>query len=89
MTLDQLQRRGWTLANRCALCKEESNSIDHSFLYCDKVRILWHLVFSIFGIRWVLFESIRETLLGWLDSFVDRRRIKAWRAAPPCIFWTI
>ncbi|RVW85934.1 Pentatricopeptide repeat-containing protein [Vitis vinifera] len=31
----------------------------------------------------------RETLLGWHGSFVDRRCIKAWRAAPPCIFWTI
>ena len=45
-------------------------------------------MFSIFGVQWVLFESVRGTLLGRRDSFVDRRRIKVWRAAP-YIFWTI
>ena len=41
-----------------------------------------------FGIRWVISELVRETLPRWHGSFADRRRIKAWRAAP-CIFWTI
>ena len=88
-TLDQLQRRGWMLTNRYALCKRELESIDHILFHCDKARILWQLVFTIFGILWVLFESIKETLLGWHDSFVYRRRIAAWRAAPPYIFWMI
>ena len=26
---DQLQKRGWLLANRCLLCKSEEESIDH------------------------------------------------------------
>ena len=50
LTLDQLQRRGWILANRCALCKEELESIDHILLHCDKAKLLWQLVFSIFGV---------------------------------------
>ena len=40
LTLDQLQRRGWKLVNRCALCKEEVESIDHILLHCGKARIL-------------------------------------------------
>ena len=89
LTLDQFQRIGWKLANRCALCKKGMDSIDHILLHCGKARILWQLVFSIFGVRWVLSKAIRETLLVWHRSFVDKRRIKAWRVAPPCIFQTI
>ena len=88
LTLDQLQKRGWTLVNRYALCKE-LETIDHILLHCDKTRVLWQLVFSSFGIQWVIFEMIRETLLGWPNSFVGRRRVKAWKVAPLCIFWTI
>ena len=41
LTLDQLQRREWKLANRCALCKEELESIDRMLLHCDKAMLLW------------------------------------------------
>ena len=51
LTLDQLQRKGWTLVNRCVLCKKKSESIDHILLHCDKARVLWQLVFSFFGIQ--------------------------------------
>ena len=54
LTLDQLQRRGLLLVNRCAPCKEELKFIDHILLYCDKARVLWLLVFSLFGIQWVI-----------------------------------
>ena len=43
-------------------------------------------VYSIFGIQWVSFALVREVLLGWYDSFIGRRRIKAWRATSLCIF---
>ena len=84
LTLDELQRRGCILA--CALCKEELESVDHILLHFDKARLLWQLVFSVFGVQWVISESVRETLLGWHGSFIERRHIKAWGAAP-CIFW--
>ena len=42
-----------------------------------------------FGIQWVNFETIRETLLEWHDSFVGGRFVKAWRTTPLCIFWII
>ena len=67
------------MVNRHALCKEESESIDHTLLHCDKVRILWQLVFSIFGIQWVIPQSIRETLPQCHNSFIGRRCVKVWR----------
>lgn len=86
--LDQPQRRGWLLVIRHATCKD-AESTYHILLHCDKARVLWKLMFSLFDIPLIIFVSIRETLLGWNGSFVDRRRKKAWKATPLCIFWII
>ena len=82
LTLDQLQRRGWSLANRCFLYYAHEESIDHILLHCEKARLLWELLFSLFRVCWVIHASIRETLLRWHGSFIGRKRMKLWRAAP-------
>ena len=64
LTLDQLQRRGYSLANRCFLCLFEVETVDHLLLYCAKTRVLWNLLFSLFGVAWILSCSMKETLLG-------------------------
>ena len=51
LTLDQLQKRGWALANRCYLCQRNEESIDHILLHCEKARTLWVLLFSLFGVQ--------------------------------------
>ena len=40
LTLEQLQTRGFSLANRCFLCLSEAKSVDHLLLHCDKTRVL-------------------------------------------------
>ena len=64
LTLDQLQRRGWSLADRCFLSLSHEESIDHILLHCDKARVLWDLLFSLFRVFWVMQSTVRETLLG-------------------------
>ncbi|RVW41827.1 hypothetical protein CK203_108407 [Vitis vinifera] len=44
-----------------------------------KMRVLWDLVFSLFGVNWVLPLTVRDTLLGWFASFVDKKCGKTWR----------
>ena len=63
LTLDQLQKRGWSLVNRCFLCKEEKGFIDHILLHCSLVRVLGQLLFDLLGIHWVLVAIVKETLL--------------------------
>ena len=63
LTLDQIKRRGCPLANRCYLCLSEEESIDHILLHCEQARSLWNLLFSLFGVSWVLSYSVREALL--------------------------
>ena len=37
----------------------------------------------------VIHSFVRETLLGWHDTFVGRKRKEVWRVAPLCLFWII
>ena len=89
LTLDHLKRRGWSLANTCFLCLEEEETIDRILIHCVKARVLWNLVFSLFGMLWTLPSSVKDMLLGWHDSLVGKRRKKLWRTAPLCLSWTV
>ena len=48
LTLDQLQKRGIPLANRCYLCLEQEETVDHLHIHCIKTISLWELLFSLF-----------------------------------------
>ncbi|KAJ9693543.1 hypothetical protein PVL29_009476 [Vitis rotundifolia] len=90
LTLDQLKRRGWTLANRCFFCLAEDQSTNHILIHYTKTRVLWKLLFALFGVTWVLPCSVRETLLGWYGSFVGKKSAeKAWKLALLCLFWAV
>ena len=79
LTLDQVKKRGWALANRCYFCQVEEESIDHLLLHCEKTRVLWEMLFTLFGV----------SLFGWNGFFMGKKRKTVWRAGPLCIFWTI
>ncbi|RVX12362.1 Phosphatidylinositol 4-kinase alpha 1 [Vitis vinifera] len=57
---------GVFLANGCFLCHLEEETVDPILLHCVKTRILWQLLFALFGVSWALPFSVKETLLGWL-----------------------
>ena len=76
LTLDQLKKRGRALANRCFLCCEEEESIDHIPMHCSKARVLWELLFALFGVTWVLPFSVRDTLIEWKGFILGKKRRK-------------
>ncbi|RVW78924.1 putative ribonuclease H protein [Vitis vinifera] len=89
LTMDQLKKRGWAVANRCFLCCEEEESIDHILIHCSKARVLWELLFALFGVCWVLPSSARETLIEWRGFMLGKKHRKVWKAAPLCLFWAV
>ncbi|RVX14417.1 putative ribonuclease H protein [Vitis vinifera] len=52
----------------------------------EGARVLWELLFALFGVMWALPLSVRDTLLGWHVSFVGKKCRKAWMTAPLCLF---
>ncbi|RVW46482.1 ADP-ribosylation factor [Vitis vinifera] len=75
LTVDQLKRRGWNLANICFLCCAEEETINHILVHCSKARVLWDLVFTLFGVNWVLPLTVRDTLLGFNVETVEYKNI--------------
>ena len=73
LILDQFKGRGITLANRCFLCKEEEETIDHLLKYCLSVKMLWDLFLAIVGSSWVFPLMVHRTLLSWQGANVGRK----------------
>ena len=65
LTIDQLKRRGLTLVNRCVMCEEDEETIDHLLIHCKCAKMLWDLFLSDVGISWVFPHSVLHTLLAW------------------------
>ena len=89
LTLDNLKRRGMAFANRCFLCEEDEETVDHLLIHCKSAKMLWDLFLSMVGISWVFPKSVLLTLLAWQGVAVGKKRKKKWRAAPSCLFWTL
>ena len=71
------------------MCWKDEETIDHLLIHCVKTRVLWELIFTLFGVSCVLPSSVRQTLLGWHGSFVGKKRKKVWRATLLCILWMV
>ena len=89
LTLDQLKRRGIPLANRCFLCEEKEETIDHLLIHCSRAKMLWDLVLAITDTNWVFPRTVCQCLLTWQSASVGKKRKKVWMAAPLCLFWTL
>ncbi|RVX08739.1 putative ribonuclease H protein [Vitis vinifera] len=88
-TVDMLMRRGWSMVNRCVLCKENEESTDHILIHCGKTRELWTVVLSSFGVVWVFPNSVRNLLLEWKIKGLEKKRSVVWKMVPICLFWCI
>ena len=69
LTQNQLKSWGWSITNRYYSCKEMERTFDCLILFSSKGRMLWNLIFSLFGVQWVLHSSVRGNLLGQNVSF--------------------
>ena len=47
LTMDQLKKRGFQLASRCPMCKEDEENIDHLLLHCPLVWGFWAALISL------------------------------------------
>ena len=51
--------------------------------------MLWELLFSLFGVTWVLPLLVGDTLSGWCGFNLGKKRRKVWKTTPLFIFWAV
>ena len=73
LTLDQLKRKGISLANRCFLCEEDEETIEHLLIHCSRAKMLWNLFLAIVDSNWVFPLMVRQSLLAWQGANVGRK----------------
>lgn len=71
LTIDKLMRRGLTIVNRCYLCKEAVESCNHILLWCPVAYSLWHLVYGLMDINWVIAGRVKDELWVWDEIFIS------------------
>jgi hypothetical protein len=50
---------------------------------------LWSFIFSLFGVEWVMPQTMLDLLTTWGASFGHGLAKKAWRLVPHCVLWSI
>ena len=70
LMLDQLKHHGRAFANKCFLCEEDEETIDHLLINCKSAKTLWNLLLSVVGTSWVFPRSVLHTLLAWQGAAV-------------------
>ena len=91
LTIDNLQRRGFSLVNRCYMCKGDSETVDHLLLHCEAARALWDTAFNCLGVCWVASDSTKNHLLAWEGFFGRkvRKKYKGGWSLSHVIMWCI
>lgn len=87
--MDNSRKRSFVMVNRCVLCREAEELIDHIPLHCDYSRNIWKLIWAQFGIEWVIFGTIKEQVLVWKSPFKCRALWHLWQISLPMMMWNL
>ena len=88
LTLDQLNRRGFSLPNRCYLCGEEEENIDHLLIHYLKIRTLWFSLLTALDIACTPLMT-KDVIISWNKIPLRKDDRKISRATLCCLFWAI
>ena len=61
------------------MCKNEEEPIDRLLLFCEKAKMLWLLIFSLFRVQWVSEKEPPE--LAWF--FCGQEKGESLESGPP------
>ena len=71
------------------MCKRNGESVDHLLIHYPLAFDLWSMVFTLFGIHWVMPKIVVELLDCWQGKFGRHRNAAIWMAVPHCLMWCI
>ena len=62
---------------------------DHLLLHCSFAKELWDMIFTLFGIQWVMPRRVVEMLACWQGSLGRHQNIVIWKAILHCMMWCV
>ena len=71
----------------CYMCKCNGESVDHLFLHCPVAMDLWSVVLGLFGVSWVMPQSVVGLLVCWQGRLNHLRNGHIWFIVPHCSMW--
>ena len=80
-------RKLWNL-DWCYMCKCGRELVDHLLLHCPIAIQLWSMVFTLFGLYWVMLKSVVDLLACWQGKFGRHRNNISWMAVSR-LMWCI
>ena len=84
LTVDNLRKRKIWILDWCYMCKCNGESVDHLFLHRLVAMDLWSMVFGLFGVSWVMPQSVVRLLACWLGRFARHQYGNIWRIICHC-----
>ena len=66
---DNLWNQGVTVVDWCYMCKWSGESINHLLLHCPIAFELWTMVWALFGLLWVMPQSVNRLIFSLAMSF--------------------
>lgn len=82
LTLNHLQSRCWNLTNRCILCIEESELVNHIFIHCSMAKRAWNFFLSHLHIPQVFPRMFNKLIMGWWVCDLENFPMSIWHALP-------
>ena len=89
LTIDNLRKRRVIITDWCCMCKAGGESANHLLLHCPVAGELWNMIFSLFGVPWVMPRGVVDLLYCWNGRLGRSEAGKIWKAIPHCIMWCI
>lgn len=69
----------------CCMYKLNGESMDHLLLHCIIAKDLWDLSLCLFGVTWLMPNSIIAMLASWKGKLGNHRSGKLWTTALSCL----
>ena len=89
LTIDNLRKRKVWILDWCYMCKCNGELVDHLFLHCLVAMDLWSIILGLFGVIWVMLQSILGLLACGQGSFGRHRNGYIWSIVPHCLMWCL
>lgn len=89
LTTNSLQKRRLVVLDWSCMCKRDGENIDHLLFHCMVARKLCTMVFSWFGVPWVMPKVVVELLTSWKGKSSWFCNAENWRIIPHCLVWGV